>query len=142
MKSSFKATNIAAQVLENVTRECFALTQDAAEVVTREVVEDAAAHAPEKTGTLKRSGRTYKGRNRRGKGGQFRNFNQIKMTFGVRRRQRKRGKRDRGRADYAAIVHNDPGLRFSRGEHQFLFRALARRQHRLRALTHQKWKAR
>lgn len=142
MKSKFTANNLAAGLLDQVTRECFALSQEAAEQTCQEILEDAASRAPVRTGTLRKSKRTYKGRTPGSKGAKFRNYNEIKMAFGVRRRRRKSGKRDRGRADYAAIVHNDPNLKLRRGEHQFLYKAVARRQHRLRALTHQKWRAR
>lgn len=129
------------KVLDDITREHFTLTEAAAEEVTDEMLRDAAAHAPVATGTLRKSARKYKARTR-GKGTKFRQFNQIKMTFGVRRRKRKKSKRDKGRADYAAIVHNDPNLKIRSGEHQFLFKAVGRKQQRLTARIRARWRAR
>lgn len=141
MKSTFTATSFASKFFEEVTREHFALAQEGAEEVAQEILQDAKAHAPVKTGTLKGSARSYKGKSRSSKGSKFRNYNEIKLTFGVRRRKRKKGKRDRGRADYASAVHA-PTMKLRSGERQWLYKAVGRKQHKIPAIIGAKWRRR
>lgn len=118
--------------LQESFREHMALAEDGAVDLAQTILREAIRLAPVRSGRLRKSGRVFRRKPRKP------SFHLVKIRFGSKRR----AKRSKRSADYAAIVHFNMNLKHRTGGPLFLHDAVGKHAANLPAHIRTKWKVR
>lgn len=118
--------------LQGAFREHMALAEDGAVDLAQAILRDAVRLAPVHSGRLRKSGKVFRRKPRKP------SFHLVKIRFGSKRR----AKRSKRGADYAAIVHFNMNLKHRAGGPLYLHHAVGKHAANLPAHIRTKWKVR